>query len=142
MTDIDNLLDQTLDDIADLPEFKAFPPGTHKALVSFNTKEVNKHPSIEVNCKLIETAELAEPTRDEAPNPGATASVLCMMDNEFGAGNFKALAKPIGEALGTGNLREIVDQTKDLECLIITTYRKNDTDKDKPYMNIKELYVV
>jgi len=144
MTDmtLDNLLDQTLDDIADLPEFKPYPAGAHHALVSFSTKEVNKHPCIEVSCKLIETKELSNPTEDTAPAPGATANILCMLDNEFGAGNFKALAAPIGEALGTGSLREIVEQTTDLECIIITSVKKDKNDPTIERMNIKSLMLV
>jgi hypothetical protein len=141
MSDIDNLLDATLDDIADLPEFKPYPAGVHRVLVTFETKEVNKEFCIEVNCKLIETIELPE-LGEEAPEPGATANVLCMMSNEFSAGKFKKMAKPIGEALGTRSLREIVEQTKDLECIILTSIRVDKEDKDKKYMNIQDLQVV
>jgi len=142
MTNMNALLDQTLDDIADLPEFKAYPPGVHKILFTFDTKEVNGHPCVEGACKMIETLELAEPTRDVAPTPGAVASVLYHLDNEFGAGAFKLIAAPIGEMLGTRSNREIVEQTKNLECVIVTAYKANKEDKEKPYMNIKELMFV
>lgn len=142
MNDTNDLLDQTLDDIADLPEFKPYSAGTHKVLVTFESKSVNNHPCVEVGCKMIETVELAEPTGDEAPAPGATANTLCMLDNEFGAGMFKKLATPIGEALGTANLREIVEQTNDIECVIVSSIKLDKNDKSVERMNIKELYVV
>lgn len=137
MSEIDNLLDQTLDDIADLPEFKPYPAGAHRVLVSFSTKEVNKHPCIEADCKLVETLELANPTSDTAPTPGATASSLFMLDNEIGAGMFKEIATPLGALFGTGSLRDIVEQTSDIECIITTSQ-----DKEGKYMNIKTLDVV
>jgi len=142
MSEIDNLLDATLDDLEDLPTFEPFPAGVHRALVSMNEKEVNGHQSIEVSCKMVETIELAEPTKAEAPKAGSEASVLCMLDNEFGRGNFKALAKPLGAAFGTISNREIVEQTKDIECLIVTSLKQDKNDKTVFRMNIKELEVV
>lgn len=139
--DIDNLLDSTLDDLEDLPEFKPYPAGVHRVQVSLETKEVGGHPSVEVACKLLETAELANPTSDTVPADGSEASMLCMLDNEFGRGALKLVAKPIGEALGTGVIREVIEQAKDIECMIVTSVRKN-KDTGAEYLNIKELQVV
>ena len=139
--DIDSLLDSTLDDLEDLPEFKPFPAGAHRVLVSFETKEIGGHPSVEVACKMVETMELANPTSDTTPKAGDEASMLCMLDNEFGRGALKAVAEPLGEALGTGVIREVIEQTKDIECLIVTSIRKN-KESGAEYLNIKELQVV
>ena len=140
--DLNSLLDGTLDDIADLPEFKPFPPGAHKVLISLDLKEINKKPCVEMSLKAMGTLELADPTKSEPIKEGDEASVLYFLDNEFGLGNLKKDCKPIGIALGTDVLREIIDGTKGMECVVLTSYAKNKSDPEKPYMNIKELQVV
>ena len=104
-------------------------------------KEVNGHPSVDVACKMIETVELANPTQDTAPEAGSEAGTLCMLDNEFGRGNLKLLATPIGAQLGTSSIREVVEGCKDIECVIVTAI-KHDKKNDVNRMNIKELHVV
>lgn len=140
--DINNLLDMTLDDLEDLPEFKPYPAGAHRVLLTLSTKEVNKHPCVEVACKLIETLELSEPTRDEAPKPGAVANILCMMDNEYGRGNLKMIVGPIGLALGKNNVKDIVESAKNIECIIVTSIKVDKNDKTIERMNIKAVTVV
>lgn len=139
---VDDILDATLDDLEDLPTFQPFPAGVHKVLLTLESKEVNKHPCIEVNCKMIETLELSEPTQDTAPVPGSVANTLCMLDNEFGRGNFKMVASALAEILGTRNNREIVDGAKDIECLIVTSIKTDKSDPSVKRMNIKEVQAV
>ena len=142
MSDIDNLLDSTLDDLEDLPEFKAFPPGVHKVLISLDLKEVNDKQCVEMEMKALETVELAEPTKDTVLKEGDSCNILFMLDNEFGRGKLKAVATPLGEALDTSVLREVIEQAKGVECLVVTSLRKDKNDPDKKYTNVKELQVV
>lgn len=139
---IDNLLDATLDDLEDLPEFKAFPPGAHRCQATLAIKEVNDAQCIELSLKGIETLELTEPTKDTPIKAGDISSVLFKLDNEFGRGNLKKVAKPLAEALGTKTTRELVDQVKGVEVVVVTSLRKDKSDPDRHYLNIKELQVV
>lgn len=141
MSNLDNLLDLTLDDLADLPEFKPFSAGVHQVLATMDTKEVGGKPCVELSFKLIETAEKANP-QDPDSNAGDTASTLFMLDNEFGLGNLKNCATPIAVALGCSSIRDVVEQCKDVECLIVTSIRVDKNDPDKKYMQVKELNVV
>ena len=141
MTDLNNLLDATLDDLEDLPEFKPFPAGAHKVLATFETKEINGKAAVELNFKYIETLELADPS-DVAPKAGDTANTMFMLGNEFGRGAFKKCAVPFGQALNLTNLAEIVEQVTDIECLIITGLRKDKNNPDRVYLQVKELQVV
>ena len=142
MNDISNLLDATLDDIADLPEFKAFPKGVHEVLCTFNIKEINKKEAVELQMVAVSTIELSEPTVDTPLEPNDTTGVLFMLDNEYGAGNFKRIAAIFGEALNTRNIRDIVEQVTDVSCIVMTGLRKDKNDKDKVYTEVKELNVV
>lgn len=142
--DIDALLDSTLDDLEDLPSFKPFPAGCHQVTCSMEKKDLGGHPSIVLDFTLLETLELADPNTPEAEQskPGDTSNTACMMDNEFGVGNFKKLALPIGAALGVAKLSEVIEQCQDIECVILTSIRTDKNDKDKHYLNVKELNVV
>lgn len=140
--DVDALLDSTLDDIKDLPEFKPFPPGAHRALASLELKEVNDKPCVEMKLKGKETIQLSNPTEHTVIKEGDEASVLFMLDNEFGRGNMKKTLKPLQEALGAATTRDLIEQCQDVEVLIVTSFAKNKNDPDSPYMNIKELQVV
>lgn len=139
---IDDLLDATLDDLEDLPEFKPFPPGVHAALATLSIKEVNDKQAVELALKGQETLELSEPSKDTPIQAGHETSVLFKLNNEFGRGNMKKLLKPIGEALGLTVTREIIEQCKDMPVVVLTSYRKNKEDPTSPYMNVKELNVV
>ena len=135
-----DLLDAKLDDLEDLPEFKPFNPGAHKLLATFSEKTINDKAAVELSLKLVETLELSDPqlTPDA---PGTECSMAFFLDNEFARGNLKKCATPFGEALGYGTIREIVENVKDVECLALTTLRKDKNDPDRFYLNIKEIQI-
>ena len=137
---IDELLDISLDDLNDLPEFKPFPAGSHLIKMTMDKKEVNEKPCVEIKLVMVETVELAkEVSEDKKCVECDETSSLCVLTNEYGQGNLKAICKPIGEALGTSNLSEIVASVKDLECAVTTTLRKDKNDPDKFYTQIKQV---
>ena len=140
MDALDSILDSTLDDLADLPEFAVFPPGAHQVTISFEQKEVNKHPSIELKLKLKETLEMADPSVPP-PVAGTESSVLFMMDNEFGQGKFKEIIKPIAAHLGTSSIRQAIDGAAGMEVVVVTKVRQN-KEKTQSYLDIVSLTVV
>jgi len=145
MSDLDNLLDATLDDLDDLPSFAPFPAGAYRAMANMEAADVSKKlgkPCVELSFTLLEVVEAADPN-GVAAKEGDTSNTLFMLDNEFGQGAFKKHATPIGQALGCGKLSEIVEQCTDIEVMIIVgTPRKDKNDPDKLYLNLKELAVV
>jgi hypothetical protein len=140
-TELDSLLDTTLDDIADLPSFEPFHPGAHKALATFSTKDINGKAAIELSFKLMETIELADTTMSPQ-DPGSEASTMFLLGNEFGIGNLKKVAAPFAEAMGFTSIRDIVDGVKDVEVVVVTSVRTDKNDKDKKYLQVKEIAVV
>ena len=141
-TSIDDLLDATLDDLEDLPEFKPFPVGAHKVLITLELKEIVNKQAVELNMVAIETLELAHQAQDEPLKQGDSTSLAFFMDNEFGRGALKKVSIPLAEALGTNTIRELIEACKYVECLVVTSLRKDKNDPDKFYTNIKELSVV
>lgn len=75
MTDfnMDAMLDGVLDDLADAPEFRPFPAGTHKVTITILQKKIGTHPAFEVGMKAIETIELSN-SEDTPLTAGATSS--------------------------------------------------------------------
>lgn len=139
--DMDSLLDTTLDDLEDLPEFKVFQPGGHKLSVTFSQKEINSNPVIDISCTLIETVEL-EDKQAEADPPGTISSTPCFLNNEFGRAQLKRLSKPFAEKFGYSSIREVVEGVQDVEVLAITAQRTDRLDSSKKYLNIVELTVL
>ena len=142
MSDItlDSMLDVSLDDIADLPEFLVFPAGGHRVTINFEAKKINEHPAVEVTLKLLETLELSDPS-ETPPEVGAESSVAYMMDNEFGQGNFKKLLAPLCAHHGINNVAQVVAASQGMEVLVVTKKRQN-KEKTQTYLDIQSLTVL
>lgn len=144
---LDSLLDATLDDLADMPSFVTPPAGAYMAtIVSMETKQIGTHPAIEVNFKLLETRELADPTATPVA-AGMPVSCAYMMDNEYGQGDFKNLMKPIVTATGSASVREAMEAAKGMEVLIVSKIRlgkkvDGQSEEDRPkYFSVVKLEV-
>jgi len=144
MSDLDNILDLTLDDIADLPSYRPFAAGAHQVLVTMESKEVANKPSIEAKFKLIATMELADENlaEEDKPKEGDEANTLFFLDNEIGLGKFKAFANNFAEFAGTRNLKEIVEAVTEVECVLMNGVKADKNDKTKFYLDVKECTVV
>lgn len=138
--DMDSLLDGTLDDLADAPEFKPFPAGTHRVSITITQKKIGTHPAFEVGMTAIETLELADPSQ-EPLTAGATSSVAYMMDVEIGQGNFKKLLKSLAGHFGAMSNRDLITNAQNAEVLVVTKQRMN-KEKTQTYTDIVEMQVV
>lgn len=138
--DLDSILDSSIDDLADLPEFAVFPNGVHRVLINWESKEVNKHPCMELKMKAIETVELANPAADEPLVAGTESGVLFMLDNEFGQGKFKTLIKILAAATGTSKISEAVEASNGMEVQVVCKVRQN-KDKTQSYTDVSKIIV-
>ena len=145
--ELDDLLDSTLDDLADLPSFTPFHPGAHTCTVTMEAKKVTERSAVEMTFTHVESAELAADQLDQdgnprvPPVPGDTCNSLFFMDTEFGQGKFKETAAIFAEALDIqGTLRDIIEGVTDVQVMLINGIR---IAKDKrEYLDVKELGVV
>ncbi len=142
---IANLLDANLDDLADLPEFVTPPAGAYKAeILSLEEKKVGENSGVEAKFKLLETLELANAT-DTPVVPGTETSIFFNLQNEFGQGAFKEFMKPLANATGKSNLRELMGAAKGMQLMLVTKVRsgKKGTDsEDKKYLGIHKVEVL
>jgi len=139
--DLDSLLDTQLDDIEDLPSFKPFAPGLHNVMASFELTDVNGKSAVELQFTYVSTIELADP-EDEPPKEGDTCNTMFILSNKYGLGNFKKCASPFKEALGLSTLRDVIENAKSVECVLLNgKHRSDKEDPDKKYLNVKEIVI-
>lgn len=148
MVDLDSLLDGTLDDIADLPEFKPFPVGVHQIKIFWELKDkdnkplvINKHPTIKLKCVAVKTVELPAGSEDAPLNEGDETAILFMMDNEMGQGQFKNVLKELAAHFGTKTNRDTLEKSEGCECLAVFSQRPN-KEKTKMYNGIDTIKVI
>lgn len=89
---LDQLLDTSISDLADLPEFKQPPAGAHRCYFNLSAKEVGGEPALVMTFKVIETLELETPEKDKPLEAGDEFDITSTMTNEFGQGLVKSVA--------------------------------------------------
>lgn len=154
--DIDNLLDGTLDDLADMPEFKPFPVGAHKVTIvswtqkSFDDKKdaSKKNVAMELKIKAIETVETANGS-DEVCSPGQEENLSFFLVHhsspqamEMGQGQFKEVMKSLAAHFGAKSNRELIADSTGAEVLVTTSLRKDKSTPPKFYTKLDKLMVI
>jgi len=139
--DIDALMDGTLDDMADLPEFRPFPVGTYSAQFSILNDPKKSKLVYFVKLKVLETVELADAT--EAPlEVGAEAQVRYDLSNEYGQGAFKKLLKVLADHFGAKSNRELVAEAANPIDVVVVTKHNVNKKNGQVYTDIVELQIV
>ena len=137
--DLDSILDSSIDDLADLPEFGVYPSGVHTVIINWESKEVNKHPCMELKMKMKETVELSNPAADQPVAAGQESSSLFMLDNEFGQGSFKSIIKTLAAATGTSKISEAVEASNGMEVQVVVVTKPDKKDPTTMRMNVKKV---
>jgi hypothetical protein len=143
----DILVDEMLDDLADLPETAPFPPGAHTAKM-FLMRQKDKPSTIIAKFKYVKEMELVNPNA-VAPKPDDEATIFIHTKkkdgtkNEFGQGQLKMLISPIAERIGAKGVNECLESTKDgVEVAIVTGLRKSKEEGYPDAMTIVKIMLV
>jgi hypothetical protein len=153
--DIDSLLDGTLDDLADAPEFKPFPIGAHKIVMKWETKQLDdkkmagkKNTIVTLQMKALETVETPAGS-DEVCSPGQEENIGFFLVHhsspkamEIGQGAFKEIMKSLAAHYGAKSNRELMADSQGAEALVTTGLRADKTDKTKKYTTLEKLMIV
>lgn len=134
---IEDLMDSSIDDLADLPPFEVPPKGHYKLSVSLSRKTINDKPTIEASFTVLETLELASQNDKQVEN-GTKFSQLFMMDNEFGQGGFKLFIQPIAAGLNLGGkkMSEVIAAVQNVQLAGTIKHRKDKNDPEKIYASV------
>lgn len=141
-------LDETLDDLADLPEVKPWAPGAHLAKVTVR-RNPKKPGTYIVEMIHIETIELSNPNSAEhLPKQGDKSTIFISTKkkdgtvNEFGQGQLKMVLKPFAQLLETNSIGEILEETKaGVDCIVVVGIRKSKDEQYDDQQDIKKLEV-
>lgn len=140
-----DILNGSLDDIEDLPQFIAFPSGAYIVELpdGLVEKEINKHPAVTMKIKHEETKELSDPNTpdSERPKVGDQTDISFMLDNETGRGFLKIALKAIKERVNSNNPKELMAAAKGVKALIVVKKTKDDA-KQREYTNLVRMALV
>ena len=153
--DIDSLLDGTLDDLADAPEFKPFPLGVHKIIMNWETKQLDdkkesgkKNTLVTLKMKAMETIETPAGS-EEVCSPGQEENIGFFLVHhsspkatEIGQGAFKEIMKSLAGHYGAKSNRELMAESAGAEALVTTGHRTDKQDKSKKYTTLEKLMII
>lgn len=139
---LDSLLDTSIEDLAELPEFPVYHAGVHKCVFDYEARKIGDNPSLVIKLKLVETVELANPDEDAPMEAGLETEMSYNLANEFGQGRARGLADKflIAQGKETGTLREAFEPFKGAELTFLTNVRVDKNDKTKKYCGIKDVF--
>lgn len=155
MSESFNLLDSSIDELADLEKFTPIPAGTHKLMFNWSKPDDDERVIVALKMTVVETLEMAN-SSEPAPEPGKTSNMrfaLCMKDgsplisektgkaNTFGQGQLKEILLALQPTFGGATLQEVMDNSEGAEVVATLTVRTNPKDPDQKNNNIKALLV-
>lgn len=143
------LLDQSVEELADLEKFEPIPAGTHVCDLTWERKEINGHPAIIGKFKVQETLEMAN-SNEPVPEPGKTgdlAFILTRKDkdtqevvaNKVGQGQLKEILRVLKETFGGETPNEIIENTQGARVAATFKVRPSKDDPDVKYNGLKAI---
>lgn len=137
---LDALLDGTLDDLADLPEFKPFPVGSYELSLMIEPDKKIKNVYF-TKLKIRSVVELAD-ANAVPPEKGAESNVRSDLSNEYGQGEFKKVLAALAAKFGGKTNRELIELASKewIDCMAITKQNVN-KNNGAVYTQIVELAV-
>ncbi len=139
------LLDGTLDDVADMPEFVNPNPGTWLVEVKkFSIEEINKQHVPKISLVFTELIEANDPAVEPQTLPIEANAAFFLYNedgsaNEFGQGNFKMFLAPLKEITGAGSNREVMEASVGAQLIVTTGLREDKKEKGKFYLQFKNV---
>ena len=147
MSDVNfDLLDISVDELADLEAFSPIPAGTYRLAISWEKKAINDKPAVTLKLKVLEVFELASHS-ETPPDAGKTSDVAFILSkddgtpNTIGQGQLKEVIKVLQETFGGSTASEIMEATEGAEVIGTLKVRASKADKDQKYNSIAKISV-
>lgn len=154
MNDILNLLDATLDDLADLKKFEPFPAGSYRFQMSWEFPEDDEVVIVVMRLKNLECIEVPGVADEERPEVGKEATFWMRLQNKDGTaltwpdgsantqdqGRLKEILtvlSPLFNPDGTLNNRQLIEASEGAEVLATLKVKASKKDKDNKFNEIK-----
>lgn len=156
MSDFLNLLDATLDDLADLKKFEPFPAGSYRQQISWELPEDDELVIVTFKLKNLECLEVPGVDEDKLPQVGKEATFWMRLHKKDGSpilwddgsvndqdqGRLKEILKalaPVFNPEGTLTVRQIMEASEGAEVLTTLKVKASKKDKDVKFNEIKTL---
>lgn len=143
--DMDSLLNQSLDDIPDLPDFVNPREGAYRLHVDTVdlAKEIGDTKAIQINYTVKELIEEKGTTTGDVVKPGDKFSELYFMSTAKGAawtaGALKKLLQPVAERSGCVDLRATLVAFAGCDVAAMIKHQKDREDKSKVYAKVSKI---
>jgi hypothetical protein len=141
---LDELLNGSVDNLADKPEFKPYPPGVHGVAVFFKEKKEKDFQGVEIRFSYAEAVELKNP-EDQAPEAKAeqVLQLNLLAENEtqreFAQGTYKDIVQALIARFGVGSPRDLMNNNQGAGAIITTGLRKAGKKASNPDAQYLEL---
>ena len=145
------LLDSSMEELADLEKFEPLPAGSHLCTLQWDRKDINGNPTVTAKFTLVETLEMAN-SSDPVPEPGKTADIAFMLTkkdkntqetvaNTIGQGQLKEVLRVLKETFGGETPNQIIENSQGAQVAVVFKVRASKDDPDTKYNSIKALTV-
>lgn len=149
--DFDSILDKSIDDLADLPEFKVPHTGIYGLTVQLEAKPINDKPAVVCKYTVRNVVELADSSIAEADRAkaGDKFDVPFILkdkngeDSEMAWGRMKEFMKPFEIHFGTKSIKEIVANlsTTPVDITGKVVKKQRTDDKEKFNANVEQITI-
>lgn len=156
MSDFLNLLDASLDDLADLKKFEPFPAGSYRQQISWELPDDDELVIVTFKLKNLECLEVPGVEEDKLPQVGKEATFWMRLHKKDGSailwddgsvndqdqGRLKEILKalaPVFNPDGTLTVRQIMEASEGAEVLTTLKVKSSKKDKDVKFNEIKTL---
>lgn len=156
MTDLLNLLDANLEDLADLQKFQPFPAGSYKQQISWEIPEDDEVVIVVFKLKNMECLEVPGVEEADMPAVGKEATFWMRLQKKNGEnltwddgsantqdqGRFKeilAVLAPVFNPDGTLSNRQLMEASEGATVLTTLKVKASKKDKDVKFNEIKTL---
>lgn len=152
MSDIFDILDESLDNLADLEKFEPFPAGSHSVNLGFSEEVNNNMPVVKMTMTLVETLELAHAT-DVMPEPGKKVGMSYylkytdkqtneVVPNKVAQGQLKEVLNVLKEQFGGNSPREIMSASEGANVAVTLKVRSSKEDADVKFNTLKAIAII
>lgn len=145
MSNIDNILDATLDDLADAPSMEIFPAGAHKVILTNKVDE--KKLQVQFTLTYVEPLEVSDPT---AVPPAAGDKNFLFINlkkkdgtaNEIGQGELKEIMKALAGSFEGNSTKEILEASQGVEVAVVTKIKPGNDAYPDPKLKLVSIQVL
>ena len=140
-----DLLDENLDELADLEGFEPIPAGTFRLVINFSNETINDKPAVKLDLKVLEVLELSDSSLDADSYIGKSNNIAYILKkndggpNKVAQGQLKEVLSVLKETFGGDTVRDVMENSNGAE---VTGTLKVRVDKNDPTRRSNEVVAI